>query len=129
MNSPVHVVVERYIDALNRHDPDLIAACVTPGFHNEHTSAAGVSLRGREAYRERLTGFLAEFAELTYEIEDMLVDRARAAVPYRMSCIYHGKPIVIRGMFRFTVDGGLISHRVDYWDGAEFARQVSSSHE
>ncbi|GAA3070278.1 nuclear transport factor 2 family protein [Streptosporangium carneum] len=117
--------VERYLGALNRHDPDEIAARVTPDFHNEHTSAAGVDLRGRDAYRERLRGFLAEFAGLRYEIEDLIVDGARAAVPYRMTFTYRGRPVVIRGMFRFEVADGLIAHRVDYWDGEEFARQVS----
>jgi predicted ester cyclase len=116
--------VERYIAALNRHDPEEIAACVTPGFHNEHTSAAGVSLRGRTAYRERLAVFLTEFTGLGYEAEDMLVDGDRAAVPYRMSFEYGGAPVVIRGMFRFRVEDGLIAHRVDYWDGADFERQI-----
>ncbi|MEV4186184.1 nuclear transport factor 2 family protein [Streptosporangium canum] len=117
--------VERYVEALNRHDPGEIAACVTPGFHNEHTSEAGVSLRGRDAYRERLKVFLSEFAGLRYEIEDLIVDGLRAAVPYRMSFTYRGRPVVIRGMFRFEVADGLIAHRVDYWDGAEFTRQTS----
>lgn len=117
--------VERYIEALNRHDPDEIAACVTPDFFNEHTSAAGVSTRGRDAYRERLTGFLAEFAGLTYEVEDVIVERDRAAVPYRMTFIYNGTPVRIRGIFRFRVAGDLIAHRVDYWDGADFQRQIA----
>ncbi|MFI0423078.1 ester cyclase [Spongiactinospora sp. 9N601] len=119
--------VERYIHALNGHDRDEIAACVTPGFFNEHTSAAGVSVRGRDAYRERLASFLAGFSELRYEVEDMLIDGDRAAVPYRMSARYGGAPVSIRGMFRFRVSGGLIDHRVDYWDGAEFERQVEAS--
>ncbi|MFC0862289.1 nuclear transport factor 2 family protein [Sphaerimonospora cavernae] len=118
-------VVERYIQALNHHDPDAIAACVTPDFHNEHTSVAGTSLRGRDAYRERLPTFLGQFTDLRYEIEDLIVDGWRAAVPYRMSFHHDGRPVVIRGMFRFTVADGLIAHRVDYWDGADFARQTS----
>ncbi|MEV8632151.1 nuclear transport factor 2 family protein [Streptosporangium sp. NPDC051023] len=123
---PTRQAVERYLAALNRHDPDEIAACVTPAFHNEHTSAAGVDLHGRDAYRERLKGFLTEFAGLRYEIEDLIVDGARAAVPYRMTCTHRGRPVAIRGMFRFVVADGLVAHRVDYWDGEEFARQISS---
>jgi ketosteroid isomerase-like protein len=117
-------VVERYLAALNGGDADEIAACVTPDFRNEHTSAAGRSLTGRAAYRERLPGFLARFAGLRYETEDVLVDGDRAAVAYRMSCRHDGRPVVIRGMFRFRVAGGLIAHRVDYWDGADFERQT-----
>ena len=118
-----------YLDALNGGDPDRIAACVTDDFHNEHTSALGHSLRGRQAYRERLPTFLEQFAELQYDIEDLLVDGDRAAVAYRMSCRWRGDggpvPVTIRGVFRFRVAGGAVAHRVDYWDSAEFERQIS----
>jgi len=123
--STTRQVVLRYLEALNRHDPDEIAACVTPDFHNEHTSAAGVDVRGRDAYRARLRSFLAEFTGLSYDVEDMIVEGDRAAVAYRMSFIYDGVPVRLRGVFRFRVAGDLIAHRVDYWDGADFQRQIS----
>ena len=121
--------VERYLAALNAGDADAVAACVTEDFHNEHTSAEGRSLRGRAAYRSRLTGFLAEFRELHYEVEDLLVDDDRAAVAYRMSfrmADAEGRevPVRVRGMFRFEVVDGLIAHRLDYWDGTTVARQL-----
>lgn len=123
-------IVERYLDALNRHDVAAAVACVADDFHNEHTSALGTSVRGRAAYAGRLPTFLAQFRDLHYEIEDVIVDGARAAVAYRMTCRYspggvEGRRVEIRGMFRFRVENGLIAHRVDYWDGNEFARQIS----
>ncbi|MYV99188.1 nuclear transport factor 2 family protein [Streptomyces sp. SID3343] len=36
-----------------------------------------------------------------------------------------GEPVRIRGVFRLRVVDGLVAHRVDYWDGAEFARQTA----
>lgn len=122
--------VTTYVDALNAHDPDRIAACVTDDFHNEHTSAGGVSGRGRDAYRQRLDGFLSQFTDLRYDVEDVLVDGGRAAVAYTMCCTWLDDvggphPVVLRGMFRFVVRGGLIAHRVDYWDGTDFHRQTS----
>jgi hypothetical protein len=36
------------------------------------------------------------------------------------------RPVVIRGVFRFRVEDGLIAHRADYWDGADFQRQVGN---
>jgi steroid delta-isomerase-like uncharacterized protein len=125
--------VRRFVDALNTGDPDRIAACVTDDFHNEHTSALGHSLRGRAAYRERLPVFLGRFADLRYDVEDLIVDGDRAAAAYRLSCRWldedgRAHPVSIRGMFRFRVAGdGLIAHRVDYWDSAEFERQVASA--
>lgn len=123
-------VVEGYIAALNRGDPESIAACVSSGFVNEHTASLGHSLTGRDAYRERLGSFLAQFRDLHYELEDLIVDGSRAAAPYVMTFLWQDPgsdpvPVRIRGMFRFEVAGGLVARRVDYWDSAEFERQVN----
>lgn len=128
-DGPTARAVIAYLDALNEHDADAIAACVAEDFHNEHTSTLGHSVHGRAAYRERLSGFLAGFTDLHYEIEDLLVDGDRAAAAYRMTFRAAGsdgvvRPVAIRGVFRFRVRDGLVSHRVDYWDGLEYRRQV-----
>ncbi|MFF0445389.1 nuclear transport factor 2 family protein [Streptomyces sp. NPDC004609] len=123
--------VESYLAALNSGDPDRIAARVTEDFHNEHTSALGRSVHGRSAYRERLTAFLAEFQELRYTAEDLLVDGGRAALAYRMTFRWagaaHRPEIHIRGVFRFRVRDGAVAHRTDYWDSAEFHRQTGGT--
>jgi ketosteroid isomerase-like protein len=122
--------VLRYLDALNAHDPDRIAACVADDFVNEHTSVLGHSRFGRAAYREALDGFLAGFAGLRYELEDLVVDDDRACAAYRMSfrMVSAGDvPVTVRGVFRFRVDAdGLIAHRVDYWDSGEVKRQLAA---
>jgi steroid delta-isomerase-like uncharacterized protein len=123
--------VLRYLAALNARDADAVAGCVSADFVNEHTAALGRTVTGRAAYRARLDGFLAEFADLHYEVEELLVDGDRAAVAYRMSFRLEsaGKaPVRIRGMFRFRVDAdGLVAHRVDYWDSAEVHRQLAAA--
>jgi ketosteroid isomerase-like protein len=124
--SPI-AAVERYLAALNAHDPDAIAASVTSDFVNEHTSTHGVGRVGRVAYREALDGFLGQFQDLHYGIEEMLVDGDRAAVAYTMTAMVGGRPISIRGVFRLLVRDGLVAHRVDYWDGADFERQIGQS--
>lgn len=113
-----------YIAALNGGDADGIAACVTEDFVNEHTSAVGHSLTGRAAYRERLPRFLGEMEGLHYEVEDLIAEGDRCAVPYTMTGTWCGHPFSIRGIFRITVRDGLIAHRVDYWDSLEFMRQT-----
>jgi steroid delta-isomerase-like uncharacterized protein len=121
--------VRGFIAALNSHDPDAIAARVSADFVNEHTSTTGTSLVGRGAYRERLVGFLADFADLHYEIEDVIAADERAAVAYTMSfrlLSAGGAPVTVRGVFRFRVDpAGLIAHRIDYWDSGQVARQLA----
>jgi steroid delta-isomerase-like uncharacterized protein len=124
--------VRAYLAALDAGDPGAVAACVTEDFVNEHTSRLAESVCGREAYRERLAAFLAEFRALRYEIEELIVDGERCAVAYRMSARWAGtdpgsprdRPFTLRGMFRFRVEAGRIAHRVDYFDSAEFERQV-----
>ena len=113
-----------YIDALNGGDPQVIAACVTEDFVNEHTSAVGHSLVGRAAYRERLPKFLGDMQGLHYDVEDVIVDGDRCALAYTMTATWSGHPFRIRGMFRFRVRDGLIAHRVDYWDSLDFMKQT-----
>jgi hypothetical protein len=37
------------------------------------------------------------------------------------------RPVSLRGIFRFRVRDGLVAHRVDYWDGEEFRRQITAA--
>ncbi|HEC08372.1 MAG TPA: hypothetical protein ENI86_02255 [Acidimicrobiales bacterium] len=121
--SPREVALS-YLEALNVGDVDLIASHVSEDFHNEHTSARGTSLVGRDTYRERLPSFLESFEDLRYEAEDVIAEGCRVAVPYVLTARVSGHPVRIRGMFRFRIEDGLITHRVDYWDGEEFRHQI-----
>jgi len=62
-------VVQEYLGAFVRGDPDEIAGFVAPGFHNEHLSSIASSCTGRDEYRRRLPGFLADFASRSYEVQ------------------------------------------------------------
>jgi steroid delta-isomerase-like uncharacterized protein len=120
--------VEAYLAALNAHDADDVAACVAEDFVNEHTSSMGQSRRGRAEYRAALTGFLENFGDLHYVPERFLVDGESAAVPYVMTFRMRSagdRPVRVRGVFVFTVDGGLITRRTDYWDSGEVQRQLA----
>ena len=60
------------------------------------------------------------------------MDGERAAAAYTMTFRWladDGRevPVAIRGVFRFHVVDGHITHRVDYWDGADFQRQVAAT--
>ncbi|HVX22653.1 MAG TPA: nuclear transport factor 2 family protein [Acidimicrobiales bacterium] len=121
-------VVRAYLAALTAHDPDAACELVTDDFFNEHTSVRGTSLRGRDAYRRRLDGFLADMADLAYEVEDVVAAGDKVAVAYRMSARWdhdgERRPFSIRGVFWFEVRDGRIAHRVDYRDGIDFEQQV-----
>lgn len=124
-------VVRGYLEAINARDPDAVAALVTDDFVNEHVAERGDSLRGRQAYRRRLDGFLRSFPVLHYEIEDVVSEGAKVVVAYRMRGTRAsgdeggaGQPIDVRGVFRFVVVKGRIAHRVDYRDSATVERQL-----
>ena len=123
-------VVLAYVAALNAHDPDAIAACVSDDFVSEHPSSLGRGrgLVGRASYRERLPTFLAEFEDLHYELEHVIVDGDLAALAYRMTATWTGDrharhAIDLRGVFRLRVRAGLVVERTDYWDSADFLQQ------
>ena len=123
----------RYLGALNRHDADAVAGCVAEDFVNEHTSALGHGVTGRAAYRRRLDGFLGDFADLRYEVEDLVVRDVRAVLAYKMSfrLVSAGNaPVKVRGVFRLWVNSdGLLARRIDYWDGTEVTRQLDAAAE
>lgn len=127
-------LIERYFGGLNAGDADAVADCVSEDFVNEHTATLGTNVYGREAYRQRLSGFLSSFDGMRYEAEAVIVDGDRIAVPYTFSGRYlgpqgeyaDGRAFSIRGIFSFRLEAGELAHRVDYWDSAEFMRQIEA---
>jgi len=124
-SSPAELATS-YLRSFSTGDPDLIADHVCDDFVNEHTAALGSGCVGRETYRGRLVGFLADMGDLRYEIEHLLVDGDEVAAFYTMTASWQGTaPIRVRGVQRLRVVEGCIAHRVDYWDSAVFLTQVS----
>lgn len=125
-NTPAKIA-SAYLESFAERDPKQIAAHVAEHFVNEHTSALGSGCVGRSAYLDRLPGFLADMAELRYEIEELVVDGAAVAAFYTMTARWQGEaPISIRGVQRLVIVDGLISHRTDYWDSQLFLQQVEA---
>ena len=118
-------VVRSYFESFSTRDPDVISAHVSDDFTNEHTAALGRGCQGREAYRSRLPGFLADMVDLRYEIETLVAGSADVMVSYRMTARWQGTtPIDIRGAQHLVVSDGLVLRRVDYWDSAAFLVQA-----
>ena len=104
-----------------------MAAHVGDGFVNQHTSALGSPSHGKAAYLERLADFLTTFSGLNYEATDIVVEGDRAAAAYVMRAEVDGTPIEISGVMRLMITGGLIEHRVDYFDSLTFLRQTGQA--
>lgn len=122
----VAATVEGYLAALSAADVERVLEHVADDFHNEHTSSLGSSSHGRDEYRSRLPGFLAQFAGLQYEVIDTIVEDRRAAVRYRLTANFDGHPLDIPGVMLFEVRGCLIARRTDVWDSLTFLRQTGA---
>ncbi len=124
---PIATIARSYLDAFSRADPDEIADHVSRDFINEHTAALGSGCKGKDAYRQRLPGFLGDMVSLRYEVEGILVEGDDAAAFYTMKAKWQGDaPISVRGVMRLRAADGLLTHRTDYWDSAVFLTQVSN---
>ncbi len=120
--------VRSYFAAFDSADPDQIAAHVSPDFTNDHTAALGSGCVGRDAYRERLPGFLASMPGLHYEVETLVHQGDAVAVFYTMTGRWQGEhEFEIRGAQHLALRDGLIAERTDYWDSAVFLGQVDEA--
>ena len=120
-------VARSYLESFAGGDPDSVAAHVTDDFVNEHTAALSTGCEGRDEYRRRLPDFLASFAGLRYDIEDLVTQDDRAAAAYTMRARYEGHDIVVRGVMRILVRDGLVAHRIDYYDALGFLKQIGQA--
>lgn len=117
-------IVEGYLHALSSGDVEGTVALVADGFVNEITAAIGAGTNGRDDYRSRLPGFLAQFAALQYEIVDIIAEGDRVSVRYRLTANFNGYPIDIPGVMLFEVRNDLIVRRTDVWDSMTLLRQT-----
>jgi predicted ester cyclase len=120
-------VARSYLESFATADPDAVAAHVTDDFINEHTAALSSGCEGKTEYRRRLPGFLATFAGLRYDIEEVIAQDDKAAAAYTMHATYEGHDIVVRGVMRIMVRNGLVAHRIDYYDALGFLRQIGKA--
>lgn len=120
-------LVEAYLASFSGGDPGVIAGYVAPDFRNQHLSLLGEGCEGRAAYQTRLKDFLATFENLSYEIENCLVDDDQGAVHYIMRFQQGGTSFSIGGVFWFTFRDGYIAKRTDCWDGFQYAKQAGLS--
>ncbi len=127
-------IVRTYLASFATGDPELIAACVTVDFLNEHLSELGSGCHGRDEYRRRLPGFLSTFGGARYSIETLAeIERTSppeggdVVVRYRFEATYEGTPIDIAGVMWFDVRDGLVARRTDLWDSLTFLRQTGQA--
>lgn len=117
-------LVSSYLASFTSADPEVIVSHVCEEFENNQVGLLGTNCTGRETYRQRLKGFLENFKNLRYTIEEIIEADDRVAVAYKMNAGDNRRPIEIQGAMYFTIQDGLISRRNDYWDGLSYLKQA-----
>ena len=117
-------LVLSYLNAFASGDPNAVAEHVSDDFENIQVGVLGTGCKGKDTYRQRLENFLADFADLQYHVEALLVDGDEVAAPYRMTFTQKEQSFDIQGVMLITIRDGRISVRRDYWDGLEYQRQA-----
>jgi steroid delta-isomerase-like uncharacterized protein len=121
--------------AWNSHDVDKIATFYTDDCIKEDV-AVGVHVRGKEAMKAVNSGAFAAVPDMKIELRLIISSRDTAATEWTMSGTYSsshpgaplviGRPFSIRGATIMQLREGRISRVSDYWDSAQFVRQVGS---
>jgi ketosteroid isomerase-like protein len=114
-------VVERFNDALNRHDADAAVAEMTEDcvFENTFPAPDGERHVGRTAILAFWRRLLTDSPDAAFDVEDIFATGDRCVVRWR----YHwaddqpGKPGHVRGVDVFRVRAGKIAEKLSYVKG------------
>ncbi|HEX5474128.1 MAG TPA: ester cyclase [Vicinamibacterales bacterium] len=130
---PAADAARNYFGAIARQDLDAALSCWKPG-GIDYLAPVG-ELRAPEGMREYFTGVFASFPDFRYEVLALVADGDQAAVRWRVSGTFTGKPfsgVIANGkrlvgegcdLLRVDVDGRIV-HNDSYWDDAATARQI-----
>jgi steroid delta-isomerase-like uncharacterized protein len=129
-------LIPAYSEAWASHDADRIAAFhAEDGIFQLHSGDAG-PIEGREAIRDAFAAFLAQFPDLAFEEQEMLVAewgwsvrwtmRGTLAVPFPVGerTAEPGASIAIDAVDVITASGGLIEAKHTYLDWAAGLEQM-----
>ncbi len=117
-------LVHSYLDAFASGKAEVVAGHVSDDFENIQVGVLGSGCLGKDTYHERLKIFLADFVNLKYDVEALIVDDDDVAVRYRMTFTHDDQTFDIQGVMIITIRDGHIAIRRDYWDGLEYQRQA-----
>lgn len=112
-------VVNRFNDAINRHDAAAVAALLSDDTVFENTGPApdGTRVEGKAAVAAFWEKWLVANADARFEAEDVVVAGDRCTVQWIYRKMRDGKPWHLRGIDVFTVRGGKVAAKLSYVKG------------
>ena len=118
-DTATRTIIDRFNDAFNRHDPEVMASLLTDDTVFEGTSPApdGRRMEGKAA----VVGFWREWFKRNpgaqFEAEEIIVSGDRAVVRWIYRKIRNGQPWHLRGVDVFTVRDGKVAAKLAYVKG------------
>jgi ketosteroid isomerase-like protein len=112
-------VIERFNEAFNRHDADLLASLLTDDTVFEDTSPApdGKRVEGKTDVAAYWRGWFARNLDAQFTTEEMIVTGDRAIVRFVYHKMRHGQLWHLRGVDVFTVRDGKVAAKLAYVKG------------
>ena len=112
-------VIERFNEAFNRHDADLLASLLTDDTVFEDTSPApdGRSVKGKTDVVAYWREWFTRNPDSQFTTEEMIVTGDRAIVRWVYHKMRHGQPWHLRGVDVFTVREGKVAAKLAYVKG------------
>jgi ketosteroid isomerase-like protein len=112
-------VVQRFNDAINRHDGAAVAALLADDTVFENTAPApdGTRLVGKAAVAAYWDRWFVNNPDATFEAEDIVVAGDRCTVQWVYRKTRDGKPWHLRGMDLLTVRDGKVAAKLAYVKG------------
>jgi len=77
-------VIERWIAAINEHDPEAVAECFDPDYHDEAPARRGEFVRGQEQVRQNFGALFGAVPDLRAELLGLVVDGDTVWMEWRM---------------------------------------------
>jgi steroid delta-isomerase-like uncharacterized protein len=112
-------VVNRFNDAINRHDVAAVAALLSDDTIFENTSPApdGARIQGKQAVTAFWEKWFTSNPDAKFEAEETIVAGNRCTVLWIYRKTRDGKPWHLRGVDVFTVRDGKIAAKLSYVKG------------
>ena len=111
--------VEKFNEALNRHDVDAVMNAMTEDCLFDNTSPApdGTRLQGATVVRAYWEKFFAANPDALFETEEIFTAGDRCVVRWIYRKTKEGKPWHLRGVDIFKVKNGKVSEKLAYVKG------------
>ena len=119
MSDSTRIVVERFNDAINRHDVTAIMSSMTEDcvFENTRPSPDGTRITGQAAVRTFWEEFFIRSPHAHFETEEIIAADDRCIVRWTYSWMRDGTPGHVRGVDVFRVRDGKVAEKLSYVKG------------